>query len=136
MEKFKNKVFLVKIPNDIFDGLNKSSPNTKIGDLKIVKGKCKPEFNLQFENGNNCSLIFDDNFDNFYFNELEKAEDMKINNIDYYGKLIIKDENKFIENIINNNKSNDKKVDDAENIKRKSAHSNVIEIKDNLFQKK
>ena len=50
MEELKNKVFLVKVPKEVFDYLNESS-DSKVGNLEIFlnkKRKNKPEFNLKF----------------------------------------------------------------------------------------
>ena len=146
MEELKNKVFLVKIPKDVFDYLKefKESPESKIGNLEIFlnkKRKNKPDFNLKFnkKNGlNNFSLNFNKMNDYFYFYDQEKKEDMKLYNVDNFGKLIIKDEkecNKLIENIVKeeSNKSKDIAVKRVKDIEKQIDSPKEIHLTDKKY---
>ncbi len=120
MEELKNKVFLVKVPTELIEFL-KNSKESKVGRMEVLlnkKRKNKPEYTLRFnkESGpSKFSLNFNQNKDFFYFKDQDKKEDIKINNIDYFGKLIINDENE------------EKKL--IENIQKKSNKSKEIEVK-------
>ena len=107
MEELKNKVLLVKVPQEVFDYLNNST-ESKVGNLEVLlnkKRKNKPEYTINFNKSDGpkrFSLLFNKSNDFFYFTEKDKKEDMKVSNIDNFGKLILKDENesnKLIENI-------------------------------------
>ena len=122
MDELKNKVFLVKLPMEVFDYLNNSS-ETKVGNLEVFlnkKRKNQAEYNLKFNKSsgpNNFSLFFNKTNDFFYFNDQEKKEDIRLNNIDNFGKLIIKDENEsnqLLKNISNIelNKTKEIKISD------------------------
>ena len=130
MEELKNKVFLVKLPKEVFDYLNNSS-ESKVGNLEVFlnkKRKNQGEYNLKFNKSSgpkNFSLFFNKTNDFFYFNDQEKKEDIRINNIDNFGKLIIKDEdesNQLIENIFNRelNKTKEIKISD-----KKMSHQEI-----------
>ena len=146
MEELKNKVFLVKILKEVSDYLKESS-DSKVGNLEIFlnkKRKDKPEFNLKFNKKNgpkNFSLNFNKTNDYFYFYDQEKKEDMKIYNIDNFGKLIIKDENesnKLIENIFRreSNKSKDIAVKQVKDIENKYTPSKEIQLTDKKYANK
>ena len=84
---------------------------------------------------NNFSLNFNKTYDYFYFYVQEKKEDIKINNIDNFGKLIIKEENernKLVENIFKreSNKSKDIAVKQIKDRENKYSHSKEIELTD------
>ena len=122
MEELKNKVFLVKLPMEVFDYLNNSS-ESKVGNLEVFlnkKRKNQAEYNLKFNKSSvpkNFSLFFNKTNDFFYFNDQEKKEDIRLNNIDNFGKLIIKDENEsnqLLKNISNIelNKTKEIKISD------------------------
>ena len=141
MIELKNKVFLVKIPKEVFDFLKESeeSSDKKVGNLEVFlnkKRKNNPEFNLKFNKKmcpNNFSLNFNKTYDYFYFYDQEKKEDIKINNIDNFGKLIIKDENernKLVENIFKreSNKSKDIAVKQIKERENKYSHSKEIQL--------
>ena len=143
MEELKNKVFLVKTPKEVFDSLKESS-DSKVGNLEIFLNKKrnnKTEFNLKFNKKNepkNFSLSFNQTNDYFYFYEQEKKEDMKIYNIDNFGKLIVKDENesnKLIENICKreSNKSKDIVIKKVKDIENKYTPSKEIELTDKKY---
>ena len=142
MEELKNKVFLVKIPKELFDYFKESSESSdsKIGELKVFlnKKRKKPEYNFIFkkENGpNNFSLNFNKTNDYFYFYDQEKKEDMKIYNIDNFGKLIIEDKeesDKLIENIFRreSNKSKEIAVKQVKDKENKYAAAKEIQLTD------
>ena len=105
MEELKNKVFLVKVPKEIYDYLNESK-DSKVRNLEVflIKRKNKPEYKLKFNKTTglkNFSLFLNKTSDYFYFIDQEKKEDVKIVNIDNFGRLIVNDENEklLIENI-------------------------------------
>ena len=148
MEDLKNKVFLVKIPKELFEYLkdSKESSDNKVGELKVFlnKKRKKPEFNLIFnkENGpKKFSLNFNKTNDYFYFYDQEKKEDMKIYNIDNFGKLIIKDKeesDKLIENIFRreSNKSKDIAVKQVKDVENKYTPSKEIQLTDKKYVNK
>ena len=130
MEELKNKVFLVKLPMEVFDYLNNSS-ESKVGNLEVFlnkKRKNQAEYNLKFNKSSvpkNFSLFFNKTNDFFYFNDQEKKEDIRLNNIDNFGKLIIKDENEsnqLLKNISNIelNKTKEIKISD-----KKTTHQEI-----------
>ena len=140
MDELKNKVFLVKLPKEIFDYLNNSS-ESKVGNLEVFlnkKRKNQAEYNLKFNKSSgpkNFSLFFNKTSDFFYFNDQERKEDIRINNIDNFGKLIIKDENEstqLIENIFNRelNKTREIKISD------KKVNHQEIQLSDRRFADK
>ena len=112
MEEFKNKTFLLKIRSDLYDFLAQQNEHEKAGKLKVFLNKKtnRPEYIFQFnkeKEPKKFSLIFDKT-DNFIYFE-EKEKDGRISSIDYFGNLIINDEdkaNEFIKNIYA--KENDK----------------------------
>ena len=143
MDELNNKVFLVKIPKEVFEYLDNCSEN-KVGNLEIFlnkKRKNKPEYNLKFNKSSgpkNFSLTFNETQDFFYFTDQERKEDIKINNIDNFGKLIIKDENEstqLIENIFNReiNKTREIKVKQISDKEKKYIHSKEIQLTDKKY---
>jgi len=148
MEELKNKVFLVKIPKEVFDYLkeSKESSDNKVGHLEIFlnkKRKNKPEYNLKFnkKNPSNFSLNFNKTNDYFYFYDQEKKEEMKLYNIDNFGKLIIKDENesnKLIENIFIREfkKSKDIAIKEVKDRENKYTPSKEIQLTDKKYANK
>ena len=139
MEELKNKVFLVKVPTELIEFL-KNSKESKVGYMKILlnkKRKRKPQYTLKFnkENGpSKFSLIFSQNKDFFFFNDQDKKEDIKINNIDNFGKLIVKDENEqkqLIENIQKqSNKSKEIEVKSIKGNEKKYKEREEIQLTD------
>ena len=130
----------MKLPKEIFDYLNNSS-ESKVGNLEVFlnkKRKNQAEYNLKFNKSSgpkNFSLIFNKTSDFFYFNDQERKEDIRINNIDNFGKLIIKDENEstqLIENIFNRelNKTREIKISD------KKVNHQEIQLSDRRFADK
>ena len=143
MEELKNKVFLVKVPKEIFDYVNESK-ESKVGHLEVFlnkKRKNKPEYKIKFNKNTgpkNFSLFFNKTTDYFYFIEQKKEEDMKITNIDNFGKLIVSDENesiKLIENIYNRetNKSKEIQVKQIKDQENKYKHSEAIQLTGNKY---
>ena len=112
MEEFKNKTFLLKIRPDLFDFLNQQNEHEKAGKLKVFLNKKtnRPEYIFQFnkeKEPKKFSLVFN-KADNFIYFE-DKEKDGKISSIDYFGNLIISEEdkaNEFVKNIYA--KENDK----------------------------
>ena len=72
--------------------------------------------------------------DFFYFNDQDKKEDIKINNIDNFGKLIVKDENEqkqLIENIQKqSNKSKEIEVKSIKGNEKKYKEREEIQLTD------
>ena len=146
MEEIKNKVFLVKVPTEVLDYLNKSE-DSKVGNLEILlnkKRKLKPEYTVRFNKTsgpNKFSLIFNKNDDFFYFTEQDKKQDMKINNIDNFGRLIVNDENegnKLIENIFTRetNKSKEIQVKEVKDKEKKYKRGEEIQLTDKKYMDK
>ena len=112
MEEFKNKTFLLKIRSDLFDYLTQQNEHEKAGKLKVFLNKKtnRPEYIFQFnkeKEPKKFSLVFDKTENFIYFEDKEK--DGKISGVDYFGNLIISDEdkaNEFVKNIYA--KENDK----------------------------
>jgi hypothetical protein len=144
MEELKNKVFLVKVPTEINKYLKESNEN-KVGHLKIFLNKkranSKPEFIMEFnkqDGPNHFSLIFNNTKDFFYFKDQNTKEDIKISNIDNFGKLVLKDEeesNKLIKNIYEReaNKSNEIQVKEIVDGEKKYTAPREIQLSDKKF---
>ena len=121
MEEFKNKTFLLKIRSDLFDYLSTQNEHEKAGKLKVFLNKKtnRPEYIFQFnkeKEPKKFSLVFDKT-DNFIYFE-DKEKDGKISNIDFFGNLIISDEdkaNEFVKNIFakENDKSKEIQIKDV-----------------------
>ena len=146
MEEFKNKVFLVKVPTEVLDYLN-NSEESKVGNLEIFlnkKRKLKPEYTIKFNKTSGpskFSFLFNKTNDYFYFTELDKKQDMKITNIDNFGRLIINDENesnKLIENIFNRetNKSKEIQVKEVKDKEKKYKRGEEIQLTDKKYMDK
>ena len=146
MEDIKNKVFLVKVPTEVLDYLNNST-ESKVGNLEILlnkKRKINPEYNIKFNKTNKpnkFSFVFNKTSDFFYFTEQEKKEDMKMSNIDNFGKLIINDEmesNKLIENIFSRetNKSKEIQVKEVKDKEKKYKRGEEIQLTDKKYMDK
>ena len=137
MDEIKNKVFLVKVPTEVLDYLNNSKDST-VGNLEIFlnKKRKKPEYTIKFNKTTGpkkFSFVFNKTNDFFYFTEQDKKEDMKINNIDNFGRLIIGDEdesNKLIENIYNRetNKLKEIKIKEVKNKEKKYIRGEEIQL--------
>ena len=117
-KELKTKLFLLKVPKEVLDFLEKSKDN-QVGRLHLFlnkKRRKKPEILLKFNKSSGpkqFSLNFKKTNDFFYFYDQEKKEDIKINNIDNFGQLIIKDEeesNQLIENIFNRETNKSKEI--------------------------
>ena len=126
-KELRNKIFLLKLPKETFEYMQNFSDN-QVGNLTVVLGqKRKPEITIKFNKPNGpktFSLISNKTDDFFYFYDQERKEDIKINNIDNFGKLIVKDENEndqLIENIYKReaNKSNEIQIKQVSNKERK-----------------
>ena len=145
MEELKNKVFLVKVPTEITKFLKESNENKSVGNLKIFlkkkRANGKPVFVMDFDKKNGpkkFSLFFNKTNDFFYFNDQDKKEDIKISNVDNFGKLILKDEiesNKLIENIYNRetNKSNVIQVREIVDGEKKYTAPKEIQLSDKKY---
>ena len=141
MEELKNKVFLVKVPTEINKYLKEANEN-KVGHLKIFLNKKrankKPEFIMEFnkqDGPNHFSLIYNKTDDFFYFKDQNTKEDIKISNVDNFGKLVLKDEaesNKLIKNIYmrETNKSNEIQVKEIVDGEKKYTAPNEIQLAD------
>ena len=137
MDEIKNKVFLVKVPTEVLDYLNNSKDST-VGNLEIFlnKKRKKPAYTIKFNKTTGpkkFSFVFNKTNDFFYFTEQDKKEDMKINNIDNFGRLIIGDEdesNKLIENIYNReaNKSKEIQIKEVKNKEKKYIRGEEIQL--------
>jgi hypothetical protein len=126
-KELMNKIFLLKLPKETFEYMQSSSEN-QIGNLTVLLNqKRKPEITIKFNKPNGpktFSLISNKTNDFFYFYDQERKEDIKINNIDNFGKLIVKDENEndqLIENIYKRetNKSNEIQIKQVSNKEKK-----------------
>ena len=143
MEDLKNKVFLVKVPFEVTKFL-KDSSERKVGQFKIFLNKKrnnKPEFVMEFNKQSgpkNFSFLYSKTNDFFYFNDQDRKEDIKINNIDNFGKLILRDEdesNKLIENIKlrETNKSNEIQVKEIVDGEKVYKPANEIQLSDKKY---
>ena len=146
MEELRNKVFLVKLPKEVFDYLNNSS-ESKVGNLEVFlnkKRKNQAEYKFKFNKTtgpNNFSLTYNKTSDFFYFTDQEKKEDIKLNNIHNFGKLIIKDENestKLIGNIFNRelNKTKEIEIKHIADKEKKYIHCKEIQLTDKKYDDK
>jgi len=126
-KELRNKIFLLKLPKETFDYIQNSSED-QVGNLSVLLGqKRKPEITIKFNKPNGpktFSLISNKTTDFFYFYDQEPKESIKINNIDNFGKLIVKDESEndqLIENIYKRetNKSNEIQIKAVSNKEKK-----------------
>lgn len=126
-KELRNKIFLLKLPKETFEYIQNFSEN-QVGNLSVLIGqKRKPEITIKFNKPNGpktFSLISNKTNDFFYFYDQERKEDMRINTIDNFGKLIVKDENEndqLIENIYKRetNKSNEIQIKPVSNKEKK-----------------
>ena len=130
-DSFK-KVFLLKIPKETFEQLKK---NPEPGYLEILLNKKRNNDNKK--KIPECHLKLNDNIkgihdflinaketdDFFYFVDKDKKDEMKLRNINYFGNIVVQDDeegNQLVKNVFT----------------RETTKSNKIEIKNTDNQKK
>ena len=134
MEDLKNKTFLLKVPTELFEYLNSQNSNEEVGKLYLNQKRSKPEYIFKFskkKDPKKFSLSFDKTIDFFYFYLNEKKDESKINNIDNFGKLGIKEEevaNELIKNIFDREKNNVKTIQIKEVKDKEKRYLNQEEI--------
>jgi hypothetical protein len=135
-KELRNKIFLLKLPKETFEYIQNLSDN-QVGNLTVLLNqKRKPEITVKFNKPNGpktFSFISNKTNDFFYFYDQERKEDIKINNIDNFGKLIVKDENEndqLIENIYKRetNKSNEIQIKPVSNKEKKYKQHEEIKL--------
>jgi len=114
MEELKDKTYIIKVPNEIFKYLN-DNKGKEIGKLQISQGEMKMKFAIDKDSSKKSSendntpklpeftLINRKTDDYFYFSEqVKKEEDLKLNKIHNFSKLILpreEESNQFIQKL-------------------------------------
>ena len=145
MEELKNKTFLLKVRSDLFDYLKSENKHEKVGKLKVFlkKKRDKQEFTFVFnkeKEPKKFSLSYNNTSDFIYFENKEAKDGIKINGVDNFGNLIIKEEDKandFLKNIYSreNNKAKEIQIKEVKDREKKYVQHEEIKLSFPLFKK-
>ena len=144
MEELKGKTFLLKVRSDLFDFLKSGNKNEKVGKVKVFlnKKRDKPEYTFVFnkeKEPKKFSLSYSDTSNFIWFkNEEPKDGGIKINNIDSFGNLIIKEEDKandFLKNIYSreNDKTKEIQIKEVKDREKKYVQHEEIKLSSKPF---
>ena len=137
MEELKNKTFLLKVRADLFDYLKSENKHEKVGKLKVFlnKKRDKPEFIFIFnkeKEPKKFSLSYNNTSNYIYFENKETKDGIKINSVDNFGNLIIKEQDKeddFLKNIFSRENDKTKEIQIIEVKDREKKYVQHEEIK-------
>ena len=143
MEELKNKTFLLKVRYDLFDYLKSENKHEKVGKLKVFlkKKRDKQEFTFVFnkeKEPKKFSLSYNNTSDFIYFENKEAKDGIKINGVDNFGNLIIKEEDKandFLKNIYSreNNKAKEIQIKEVKDREKKYVQHEEIKLSSKPF---